>query len=147
MHHVQYYLRELLKLFTQYLAVGFCSIPATIVYFAILGTANSPGLAIAGSIVSGFACAYFVWRWLDHVFAAKPQPKVIRFEPILITNEELPLQSFKFAETLTFVVVVVAAGHVIAGADAGPRPVCFPPLYNTISDNVLVGLTNADTVS
>ncbi len=142
MYRIQSYLHDLLKLFLQYLAVGFCAIPATVVYFTLLNTAHNSGLAMAGSLVAGFALAYLAWRWVDQVLNPRQhlQPKVIRFEPMVTAYDPLPAQAISVAGTLTFAVVVVAGGHVVAVNKPSPRSVCFPSQIGTAtSNNILVG--------
>lgn len=65
MHPVQSWLRDLLKLFVQYVAVAFCSIPATLIYFLILKTGANGNWAMLGSLLTGFGCAYLAWKFLD----------------------------------------------------------------------------------
>lgn len=57
-------LRELLRLFLQYMAVALCSLPATFIYFVALKVGVGNKFAMLASLSVGFGCAFFAWRAL-----------------------------------------------------------------------------------
>lgn len=64
-HYIFSWQREMLKLFIQYLAVGFSSLPAGLVYLFLLNSSLNQSIAIVITLCVGLTLAYLVWIFLD----------------------------------------------------------------------------------
>jgi hypothetical protein len=62
---MQSLLRETVKLFIQYLGVGFASIPAGIIYYFLTEAGLNPNVALVIVLCVGLATAHLAWRFTD----------------------------------------------------------------------------------
>ncbi len=83
------FLRDLLKLFIQFMGVALCSIPATLGYFLVLNAGASDNWAMAISLFVGFSCALLLWRFLDSRIGPKSSHLEVTVEKITATASDL----------------------------------------------------------
>jgi hypothetical protein len=115
-------MRELLKLFLQFLAVALCSIPATAVYFLLVWLATSSGVANLISLAVGFGCAYLSWRAIgkaipSDIAATNPASSVISLDKVRATQQiviQTNTNTLLTAGRLAASIVVVFGTHSIA---------------------------------
>lgn len=63
-HHMPSWLRDTLKLFVQYLGVGFASIPTGILYLILLDLGIKQNAALVVALCIGLISAHLVWKLL-----------------------------------------------------------------------------------
>jgi hypothetical protein len=148
MHPAQSWLRELLKLFVQYMAVAFCSIPATAIYFLVLKVGGNGNWAMTASLLAGFSCAYLVWKFLDTIILPNRLP-MAKTESIagvsalartpMSTGIAYSMGGSRLAAGFA-VTIVVSSGILTADADLS-RPTSRIAIRDTITS--LEGLNAA----
>jgi hypothetical protein len=90
----QFWLRDTLKVFIQYLAVAFSSIPAVVIYFLCLRIYPNPNIGMIAALCAGFSCAFYSWHLIDKTILL-PHPATLAERQAIST---LPANAGAFSD-------------------------------------------------
>jgi len=84
---IPYWLRELLKVWAQYLGVGAASIPAGVIYALLLQWNMAQNIALLIAVPIGVIFAYFAWNAIDKAINLKVSSKATAMEVIAVGDQ------------------------------------------------------------